>query len=351
MSGSLDKHDAQQRADQIRAFRAELAALRAEGVDAVPADRYDAVVAHQDALLASLARRFDIDRTDAGRRMSLGLRLASAFGAAALTAAIVSYFYRIWGSLATPAQVTLLTAAPMAALAALAVAARRERTLYIASLCAIVACGAFVLQTLMLGDLFNVRGSAHVLGAWAAFGFAVSLPHRFAVPFAGATAAAVCYAAALLIVPAGAPWMRFPLRMESVLAPAAVAYALWPLAPRELQPWMRGTTLVFALSAILGLSTFGADSVMPLRESVVDGIYQVLAAVLAFAVVAHGLRTGRRETIAIGASFAAVFLLGRFVDWWWEWMPKYLFFLILASVAIASIWLLRRLRARIVEAA
>jgi hypothetical protein len=333
MAGSLHKHDAQRRADQIRAFRRELAALEEERVEALTPDRRVLVFAHQDALLTSFARSFDIDRSEAGQQLSLGMRLASAFGAAALIAAIVSFFYRIWGTLAVPAQVGLLTAAPLAALGAMLVAARRERTLYIASLCAIVACGAFVLQTIMLGDLFNMRGSAHVLAVWAAFGFTVALPFRLPIPFAGAVAAAVSYVAALLI-------------METVLLPAAGAYAAWSAAPRELQPWARGTTLVMALAAVIALSTFESASVLPIGRRSIAWLYQVVAAFLSFAVVWHGLRTGRREVVVIGAGFAAIFLLGRFVDWWWDWMPKYLFFLILASLAIASIWLLRRMRAR-----
>ena len=35
--------------------------------------------------------------------------------------------------------------------------------------------------------------------------------------------------------------------------------------------------------------------------------------------------------ILIGALFAGAFVLTRFVDWWWDWMPRYVFFLILAD--------------------
>jgi len=39
-----------------------------------------------------------------------------------------------------------------------------------------------------------------------------------------------------------------------------------------------------------------------------------------------------------------VLLLLRFVDWWWDVMPKYLFFLIVGLTAIAMMVVLRRLR-------
>jgi Predicted membrane protein (DUF2157) len=342
----MNKADAQRRADQIRAFRAELDALGHEGVDVLTADRRRAVHAHHDAVLATLAAQFDIDRSALEKRMSLGMRIASAFGAAALTAAIVSFFYRTWPGLPTAAQVTALTIAPIAALLAMYFAARRERTLYVSSLCAIVACGAFVLQTLMLGDMFNLRGSPHVLAFWAAFALATAIPGRFVLPFAAGVAASICYIAALLMVARGAPWSQFGERMETVLLPAVAVLSFQRIAPRELQSWMRGTALVMMLAAILALSTFEAWSLLPWSTRAVSIFYQIVAAALATLVIAAGVKRGHVDTVTIGAIFAAFFLLGRFVDWWWDWMPKYLFFLILACVAVGWLWLLRVLRVR-----
>ena len=138
-------------------------------------------------------REFDVDRGTAERRMSIGMRLASLLGAAALTAAVVSFVYRVWGSLSSPAQVVLLTAAPIAATAVMIAAGRLERTRYVASLFAIVACAAVVLQTMMLGTLFNVQSSPHALVVWAAFALAVSMPWRFGVPFAFGVATLMVY--------------------------------------------------------------------------------------------------------------------------------------------------------------
>src|SRR5687768_8875628 len=110
-----DKHDAQRRVDQISAFRAELDQLTRDGVVAFEPRQLAAIAGHHERLGAELAREFDIDRGSAEKRMSVGLRLASLLGAAALTAAIVSFVYRVWGSLPQAGQVMLLTAAPIAA--------------------------------------------------------------------------------------------------------------------------------------------------------------------------------------------------------------------------------------------
>src|SRR4051794_38998153 len=105
-----NKDDAQQRADQIEAFRAEIGQLRKEGVNPFTDDQLNLIAGHHEALLERLAGEYDIDRTVAERRMSLGMRIASGFGAATLTAAVVSFVYQVWGSIPTAGQVVLLTA-------------------------------------------------------------------------------------------------------------------------------------------------------------------------------------------------------------------------------------------------
>src|SRR3954463_9314238 len=155
----LSKDDAQERADQIAAFRAEITQLRQEGANPFTEDELTLVWRHHDALLEDLARRFDIDRTVADRRMSLGMRIASGFGAVTLTAAVVSFVYQVWGVVPTGGQVVLLTAGPMVAVTAMVVAGQLERTRYIAAVMALVACGAFVMQTVLMGEIFNLRNS------------------------------------------------------------------------------------------------------------------------------------------------------------------------------------------------
>ena len=57
-----------------------------------------------------------------------------------------------------------------------------------------------------------------------------------------------------------------------------------------------------------------------------------------------GIRRRWTETVNLGAAFFAVLLLLRYVDWWWDVMPKYVFFLIVGITAIGLMVLLQRLR-------
>lgn len=344
---SLSRAEAQRRADQIRAFRAELADSAREGLAPPPADWLDSLARHQDDLLAAAASQFDIDRTLSEKQMSLGMSAAAIFGAGALVAAVVSYFDRVWGTLPAGWQVAAVTAAPLAAVAATILVARRERTLHLASVCAIVACAAFVLQTVMLGQIFNMRGSPHVLAAWAAFALALALAYEFALPFAAAIVALIGYGSALTITTMGGHWSTALQRPESLLLPAAVALVAACRAPESIRAWGRDTALLLLLAPVLILSASGTASLLTWAPDTVELGYQILAVALGIAAIVLGIRHDHSDVFVIGASFLAVFLLLRFVDWWWDWMPRYLFFLLLATLALVWLWLLRVFRRRL----
>lgn len=342
----MNKDAAQRRADQIAAFRAEIAELEREGAPALDSSQLILVLAHQEKVLARLAREFDVDRTAAGRRMSLGMQIAAVLGAAALVAAIVSFFYRIWDTLSTGAQVAGLVAAPLLAVAAMLVAGRLEKTRYVASLCAIVACGAFVLETIALPRLFNMRDSPHFLGFWAAFAFAVAVPWRFRIPFAFGVGALAIYLAALPFEMLGFPWTHALERPEPLIVAALALLAAQGLVP-GLAPVVRAVLLAMALLSLLALSSARGLSLLPGSVDAIRIAYQIASVFAAAGVIAIALRRGQIETLALGATFAALFILTRFVEWWWDWMPKYLFFLILAAVAIGGLWALRLARRRL----
>ena len=341
------KDDAQERADQIAAFRAEIAQLRREGVTPFTDDQLNLIARHHKSLLDRLAGEFDIDRTVAERRMSLGMRIASGFGAVTLTAAVVSFVYQVWGSIPTAGQVVLLTAGPLVSIAAMIVVGTVERTRYVSAVMAVVACGAFVLQTMLLGQIFNLHGSPHPLLLWGLFAVAVAWPWRFVLPFGLGVLSLTFYFAALAFWWSGVSWASVIERPEPLMLTAAVLLPLTSRAPRELVTGARTVLLILMLGPLLLLSGIAELSLLAWSASTIRVVYQVAAAVAAVAVIADGVRRSRDDVILIGGLFAGVFLLTRFVDWWWDWMPRYLFFLILAAVALAWIWGLRVLRRQV----
>jgi hypothetical protein len=85
---ALTREDAQRRVDRIRAFREELAELEGLGVVALDAGQREKLRLFHEEATASLAARFDVDASEAEKRLSLGMRVASFLGATALAAAV-----------------------------------------------------------------------------------------------------------------------------------------------------------------------------------------------------------------------------------------------------------------------
>jgi hypothetical protein len=339
----MDRRDAQRRADQIAAFRAELTALQADGV-ALDAGQLDRVRRHHDALLAELTRAHDVDATAAARQMSLGMRIASLLGAAALIAAVVSFVDRLWGLLPLWGQIVFLTAAPLISTAICVMAGRIEKTRYVASIFALVACAAFVLQTIELSELLGLARSPHVLLLWAVFALAIATPWRFSLPFALGVGALVAWVPAAGLWTAGYEYEEFLGHPELVILSAAVCAAGVRWMPQELRAAGRVVVLVLGLISLLALTSVPNLTLLPFAGETSRVVYQLMAAAVAVAVIYRGIASRQPEVVTLGSAFAGVFLLTRFVDWWWDWMPKYLFFLILAVAALGWVWALRRVR-------
>jgi len=66
--------------------------------------------------------------------------------------------------------------------------------------------------------------------------------------------------------------------------------------------------------------------------------------VAAAAVIWLGVRARWTDVVNTGVVFFVIFLYTKFYDWWWDVMPKYLFFLVLALTAVLALVILRRLR-------
>jgi uncharacterized membrane protein len=345
------RQDAQRRADQIAAFTRELTQLERAGIVALaPADRTRVDRYHAD-LLATLARQFDIDRTESQRQMTLGMRVASLVGAVTLSAGIVLFFYRFWGVLTTPAQVAALVATPLVLLLAVDVAARREPTRYVASVLSIIAAAGFALNVSVLGDIFNMTPSPHILVAWAAFALAVAYAYGLRLLLAGGLAAAMGYGLAITAHAMGLDWTILLERPEPLLPLGAVAFAVsfWhPLIRPEgfARVWrlMGAAALLLPLLFLAtGTETF---SYQPLPLPVLHVVYDVLGFGLPIAAIWLGIRRRWSEVVNAASLFLVLFVYAKCFDWWWTLLPRWLFFLLLGGLAMAGLALLSRIRLR-----
>lgn len=347
-----NRPEAQRRTDRVRAFREELALARADGAIELTPEQEAGLARYHDALLTRLGHEFDVDVTEGQKTVSLGMQVVALLGGLALAASVVLLFFRVWGLIPTAAQVGLLVAAPIAALAAVDWTARRGGLRFTTAVVAAVAFAAFVLDLQALGTIFAITPTAAILLALALFALILAYGYDLRLLLA---ASLVCLGLYVATIPgrlAGGWWGTSFDQWENLLLAGVVLFALSFLRqPRreDFPPIFRLVGLAGIFLSLLVLSYDGNASWLPGTRDTVETIYQVASFVVAGALIAFGVVRRWPETVYLSAGAFIAYLVGKFVDWWWALLPRWLFFMLLGVLALLLLWLFRRLRARLVE--
>lgn len=343
------RHEAQQRADQIRVFQEEMDILEREGVVALSTEQRRQIAEYHRRLLNQYARSFDIDRDERASQLSLGMRIASLFGALALSTSVFFLFYQFWGWLSTVTQVLILIAAPLFMLGLTIFIQRKDFSGYFAKLAALVTCACFVLNITMLGQIFNITPSDKALLPWAALAFLLAYACDLGLLLVAGILCMIAYVAARTGTWSGMYWLSFGERPENFFPAGAILLAIPQLIHHRRFAGFPSLYRIFGLLTIflpmLVLGNWGNASYLDWDPDFIEGCYQVLGFACSSFAVWYGVRRQWPEVINTGVTFFIIFLYTKIFDWWWESMPKYLFFLVLGLVSVLFLVVLKRLRA------
>lgn len=346
----VTRTEAQQRADEIRVFRQELGRLESEGVLRLGDEQRGALAKHHDELLARYAREFDIDRDVQAKQLSLGMRITSFLGAVALAASVFFLFYQSWGWFSTPAQVAILLIAAFGSFGATYWIQARDGTGYFTKLAAMVAFACFVLDIAMLGQIFNITPSDKALLPWAALAFLLAYTCELRLLLAAGILCTIAFISAEAGTWHGVYWLSFGQRPENFFPAAFAIFTVPQIVDHRRHTGFAPIYRVFGLLALflpmLVLSNWGYISYLDMHRHFIEGLYQVLGFVLSAAAIAYGTRRHWPEVVNTGVTFFAIFLYTKFYDWWWEIMPKWLFFFVVGLTAVLLLVVFKRLRGR-----
>jgi uncharacterized membrane protein len=339
---------AQQRADDIRVFRSELARLQTEGALTLSEEQSAAVHRHQERLLTDYAAAFDIDRDVQAKQLSLGMRVTSYLGALALAAAVFFLFYNYWGLLPNFIQIVVLVGFSLGSFLLTMWVRKKDATGYFANLCAMVAFACFVLNIVMLGQAFNLTPSDNALVAWAALGFLLAYLCDSRLLLSAGILCVVGYLSARAGAWHGTYWLDFRSHPENFFPAGLVLFLVPQFINHQRFPAFPTIYRVFGLLTIflpmLTLSFWGRSSYFEVDVKTIEHSYQIAGFVLSAGVIWLGARCEWSAVLNTGVVFFVIFLYTKFFDWWWESMPKYLFFLVLGLTALLLLFVLRRLR-------
>jgi len=340
--------EAQRRADEINVFQQELGRLQQGGVLTLSEEQQHSVSSYHHALLTDFSRAFDIDRNIPSRQLSTGMRIASFLGALALAASIFFLFYQFWGTLSTPVQVAILVLAPLGTFLGTMWVQKLDSTVYFAKLAAMVSFACFVLDITMLGQIFNITPSDNALIVWAAFALLLAYTCELRLLLAAGIICLIGFVSARTGTWCGMYWLDFGERPENFF-PAAIALFLIP----QFVPHLRfaGFAMLYRVFALLSLflpmlvlANWGGGSYLDIDTDFIKHSYQVAGFLFSVGAIWLGIRRHWSEVVNTGVTFFVIFLYTKFYDWWWESMPKYLFFLVVGLTAVLILVILKRLR-------
>ncbi len=348
----LSKADAQKRADQIGHFHAELNVMKADEVLALTEDQQQAIIGYHSTLLSDLSSTFDIDASKQEKQLSLGMKITSFLGALGLTASVFFLFYQFWGSFSTTIQLIILMATPLIGLAVTMYLSGRETTGYFSKISGLVTLAAFVLNLSMFGQIFNITPSENALLIWGLFAFLLAYATDARLLLAMGIILLASFLSAKTGTWSGCYWISFGERPENFF-PAAIVLFLLPFIPHHRFSGFASIYRVFAMLLffipVLILSNWGVISYLDFTKASIEGIYQIVGFCFSAAAIFMGIKKGWSEVVNTGNVFFTIFLYTKFYDWWWDWMPKYLFFLVIGLTAILMLFVFKRLRSAVID--
>ncbi len=340
--------DAQKRVDDIHVFRRELASLEREGIVALTEAQQRGIADHHAGLLDKFSSEYDIDRDAQASQLSLGMRIASFLGALAMGASVFLLFYQFWGYFPTAVQVAVLVLAPLGAFLATMWIGSKDASGYFTKLAAIVAFACFVLNLVMLGQIFNITPSDNAFIAWAALALLLAYTYDIRLLLAAGIICIIAFVSARTGTWSGMYWLHFGERPENFF-PVAVALFCVPLWISHAR--FAGFAVIYRVFALLALflpmlvlANWGQASYLRIDRDAVEGMYQILGFAGSAGAIWLGVRRNWPDTVNTGITFFVIFLYTKMFDWWWSAMPKYLFFMVLALTSILLLLVLRRMR-------
>ena len=347
MNGST-KSEAQERADAIRVFQAELTRLEDDRVLSLTEEQKRALASYHSKLLSSYAKTYDIDTNVGAKQLSLGMRIASFLGALALSASIFFLFYQIWGRLDTPVQLVVLVGSALASFAGTMVIHERDSSGYFTNLAAMVTFVCFVIDLSMLGQIFNLTPTDGAFVAWGALAMILAYRCDLRLLLVAGIVCLFAFATARVATYSGIYWMNAAEYPESFFIPGILVFAASSFISHERHPSFPSIYRVYGAIAVLVpvliLSHWGAGSRLDWKPDTVQVFYEIAGFTLSAALIWLGVRRGWKDAVNTGLTSFVVFLYAKLFSWWWDSMPKSLFFFVLALIALLILVVLRRVR-------
>lgn len=339
---------AQIRVDQINAFQKEMTELETAGVLTISNDQAMEVKNYHNHLLQMLSATYDVDTSIKSKQLTLGMKIASLFGALAMATSIYFLFYQFWGYLSVPFQVSTLIIAPVLLFILSLHLGQKEKNAYFSKIAALVSLSCFVLNLSMLGQIFNISPSPNAFAVWAAFAFLLAYACNARLLLFFGIVSISSFIAMKMGTWYGMYWISFGERPENFFIPSILLFMLPQFIKHKrfigFDVIYRVMAMLMVFLPILILSNWGRISYLNWSSETIEVFYQIIGFALTASAIWLGVKRQWREVVNTSNVFFILFLYTKFFDWWWDWMPKYIFFFVLGLSALLALIVFKRVR-------
>ncbi len=346
---SIDnKGKAQALINQISAFREELARLKKLKDFSLPQETEKTILANQDEIIHEMQKRFLVDVNVSEARLSLGIRVASALGAIALSLAVYFLFSEFWDKFPTAFRAGIATTAPILSVLATFFVMSRDRTGYFGSIFGLLTFCLIILNLVLLGNTFVLPSSPRAFLVWGATGLILAYSFGFRLLLYAGLLSLLGYLSAEVGTWSGCYWLDFGERPENFLLAGVLITAGFKIPSRgehsSFPVAYKVIGLLTLFFSVLILSNWGASSYLSWEIKSIENFYQIIGFLLWGAMIFFGIKRSDSYFSNMGIVFFTVQLYSKVYDWFWDWMPKYLFFFLVFLIFLLALLVLSRLR-------
>ncbi len=346
---NISKNQAQHRANQIEAFEKELKYIEDDNITTISQEQKNSIKTYHKTVLKNLITSFDIDSTSKKKQLSIGMKITSFLAALGLSFSIYLMFLNFWGDFSTNSQIIILIATPLILLAITMKLSQIETTSYYAKITGLLSFATFVLNLSMLGQIFNITQSPNAFLIWSIFALLLAYAINARLLLGISIIFFSLFMSAKFATWSGGYWIGFGEHPENFLPIAFILFLISFLEHKRVfgfEVIYRVFAMLLFFIPVLILSNFGNGSYFDVDKNFIEGFYQVIGFIFSALAIYIGIKKELKEVVTSGNIFFTIFLYTKFYDWFWEWMPKYLFFLIIGISAILILIILKRYRDR-----
>lgn len=338
---------AQQRTDQIKSFQAELEILKDTDVISLSAEQNEKIAKYHQNLLSNYSLEFDIDTTKNEKQLSLGMKIVSFLAALGLAFSIFFLFLQFWGDFKESTQVFILISTPTVLLFFTYYLSNKQNKDYYTKIAALITFTTFILNISMIAQIFNITPSPNASLIFSLFAFLLAYALNARLLLGMGIIFFSFFLSAKVGVWGGAYWINFSNHPENFFPVALILFLLSFINHSKYTNFdvvYRYFSMFLFFLPVLILSNYGSISYINLSEDSIEGFYQVIGFVFSAFAIYIGIKKGLSEVTNMGNVFFVIFLYTKFFNWWWNWMPKYIFFLIIGLSAVFILMILKRVR-------